>query len=522
MRAWIGIVAQRRNLGLSDDKAYACAWNIIASINPFPATLGRICPHPCESDCTRVGKDGAVAINALERFLGDWGLENGLRLPTLEGGPHPESIGVIGAGPAGLSFAYQMARRGYRVTVYEKEKKAGGMLQHGIPEYRLPETVLAREIARLIDIGVEFRLGTTIGRDVAMDALQTRHAAVFLGIGATRGLRLGIPGEDGAGVWTGVEYLAACNRGEAVELGTPVVVVGGGNTAMDAARTARRAGAHVTVLYRRTAAEMPAIAAKVEEALAEGVVIEFLAAPLRIQRAGAVVASVLAERMKLGDPDASGRRRPIPREHSEFMVPADSVIEAVSQAPDWSQLGRGPDVASVSLGSSILSGGDLLGLGIAALAIAQGRRAAEELHAKLRAFKSSSPTSPLGSESPRVKADYYAPREPIVAPMLSVTVRLANPDAEVTATISEEQFVGEVQRCFSCGLCFGCEHCFVYCNPGAFTRLAEATPGAYFALSLDRCDGCGKCIEVCPCGFLSLVPEAGTQPRRSVDCTTLP
>ena len=214
IRGWISVIAQRRKLGLWDAEAFSRAWRMVTDVNPFPATLGRICPHPCEAGCNRAGKDGAVAINALERFLGDWGLRQGLRLQQLEEDEKPESIGVIGAGPAGLSFAYQMARRGYRVTVYEKNAKPGGMLQYGIPEYRLPEDILAAEVGRIVALGVKLKLGTGIGREVSVPELRARHDILFLGIGALRARMLGIPGEDGGGVWTGTEYLASVNRGE--------------------------------------------------------------------------------------------------------------------------------------------------------------------------------------------------------------------------------------------------------------------------------------------------------------------
>ena len=511
VRGWIAIIAQGHKLGLTNEEAYARAFGVVTAVNPFPATLGRICPHPCEALCSRAGKDGAVAINALERFLGDWGLEQGLRLPALDEGPHPESIGVIGAGPAGLSFAYQMARRGYAVTIYEKEEAAGGMLQHGIPEYRLPGSVLAREVARLADFGVELRLNTAVGRDIAVQEVSSRHVAIFLGIGASCGLRLGIPGEDGRGVWTGVDYLAARNRGEAVALGNNAVVIGGGNTAIEAARTALRAGVRVTILYRRTAAEMLAFAREVAEALAEGVAIEYLAAPVAITRGDGVVNAVIAQRMQLGVADASGRRRATPIAGSDFVVPAESVITAVSQVPDLGHLegllGHNVDAHDfVPQGSFALLGGDVLGPGIAGRAIAQGRQAAEELHAKLRRLDAPREAAPR--DAARVKPDCYAPKARVAVPELAVAARLANPDAEVAATISEEQFVGEAERCFSCGSCFGCERCFTYCNPGSFTRLSQPGPGAYFALTLDRCEGCRKCVEVCPCDCLSVATDA--------------
>ena len=515
VRGWIGVIAQRHKLGLTDGQAYTRAWSMVTSVNPFPATLGRICPHPCESGCNRGGKDGAIAINALERFLGDWALQQRLALPLLDEGRQPESIGVIGAGPAGLSFAYQMARRGYRVTVYETQDKPGGMLQYGIPQYRLPEEVLAAEIERVLAVGVELRTGTAVGRDVSIAELRERHAALFVGIGAGRGRTLGIPGEDGTGVFTGTEYLGARNRGEAVALGERVIVVGGGNTAMDAARSARRGGAQVTILYRRSAAEMPAIAGEVMAAIDEGIDIRHLAAPVRIDRDGDRIRAVVAHQMALGDVDASGRRRSMPVAGSEFELPANAVIAAVSQETDWSHLedlgasaagAHSPATAELSAG--IFAGGDALGPAIAGRAIAQGRQAAEAMHARLRGLPTDA-RMPAGSIVPTAvaKADFYVPRPRASLPSLAVDARLAQPDAEVDRTIGEGAFQDEVARCFSCGLCFGCEHCFTYCNAGGFTRLEQPQPGAYFALSLDSCEACRKCIEVCPCGYLSAVPR---------------
>jgi NADPH-dependent glutamate synthase beta subunit-like oxidoreductase len=227
IRGWVTTIAQRKKLGLTDAEAYGLAWRRIVSVNPFPAVMGRICPHPCESGCNRIGKDEAVSVNQMERFIGDWALRAGLKLARLEADRKPESIGVVGAGPAGLSFAYQMARRGYPVTVYERYPKAGGMLRYGIPVYRLAEEVLDAEIQRILDLGVELELNTRIGRDISFERLESRHPIIFLGIGAHKGQLLGVPGEAGTGLWTGTEYLSRINQGEAVSLGRRVVVIGG-------------------------------------------------------------------------------------------------------------------------------------------------------------------------------------------------------------------------------------------------------------------------------------------------------
>lgn len=511
IRGWIGLVAQRDKMGLTDHESFRRAWGVLAAMNPFPATLGRVCPHPCEDRCNRKDKDGPVAINALERFLGDWALEDGTPLPVLaDPGSRTESVGVIGAGPAGLSFAYQMARRGYQVTVYEGAERAGGMLQFGIPEYRLPERILAGEIQRILDLGVELRLNTVVGRDISVAQLRQSHQVVFLGLGAGRGLRLGVPAEAGEGSWTGVEYLALVNRGEPPELGDQVVVVGGGNTAIDAARTARRAGAAVTLLYRRTRAEMPAIAAEVDEALAEGVEPVWLASPVAVLRNEAgQVRGVTVQRMELGPADASGRCRPVPVEGSEYDLPATSVIAAVSQEPDWEGLGElQPDTRWLAggprggVGDGVWAGGDSLGLGLAGSAIGQGRLAAEAADARLRGVPPPElPEDPFPSKS--VKPDFYPGQLPIVPPHLSAEASLAAPEAEPHGTISEEEFLHEVTRCFSCGLCYGCEQCFMFCNQEGLIREGAGAPGSYFSLRLERCQSCGKCVDLCPCGFLS-------------------
>jgi len=518
IRGWIGTVAQREKTGLSLEEAYTRAWRMIADVNPFPSVLGRVCPHPCEEHCNRSELDEPLAINAMERFLGDWAIDAAVPLARVEAGPQEEWIGVVGAGPSGLSFAYQMARRGYRVTVYESKGQAGGMLRYGIPDYRLPPHILDAEIGRIFDLGVELQLNMIVGRDIALEELKSRHATVYLGIGAQMGRGLGIPGEEGPSLWTGTDYLAGVNCGESVDLGDRVVVVGGGNTAVDAARTARRTGAQVTILYRRSRAEMPAIAEEIDDALEEGIELVLLAAPTRIERlADGKLSGMVACRMELGKPDESGRRRPIPIPGSDYSVTTDSVITAVSQAPmleGFEALDRDGNWlltdAAGSPGDGLLAGGDALGLGIAGNAIVQGRRAAEELHARLRGLSLSEVKADRRVDGrPAITSDEvmldYKPQVPAAqTPKLTGDERVEMGGAEVAGTITEEEFLAEASRCYSCGSCFGCEQCSMFCTPGCFTKLEEVGPGVYFTLTLDQCGECGKCVEVCPCGFLEV------------------
>lgn len=514
IRGWIGMVAQRHKTGISRDEALAQAWRLIADVNPFPATLGRICPHPCESNCNRAELDEPLAINAMERFLGDYGINSGLPLPRSRNKDATEWVGVVGAGPSGLSFAYQMARRGYRVTVYDAREKAGGMLRYGVPDYRLPQDVLEAEIQKILDLGVELKLNTRVGADVSLAELRSTHSCLYLGIGAGMGRALPIPGGDGVSVFTGADYLARINNGEHIDTGSPVIVVGGGNTAIDAARCARRGGAEVTILYRRSREEMPAIAHEIEDALEEGIELILLATPVAVERdADGAVTGVVVQRMQLGEPDSSGRRRPLPVSGSEFHLAAESVIAAIAQTPvldglesldhdgDW--LITDPHGA---VDADVMAGGDAISPGIAGEAIIQGRHAAEALHARLRGLEAVPCSDPV---LPAINAEHVLlASKPgcgaVHQSKLSGEERIAAGMGEVARTITEEQFLAEVERCFSCGSCYGCEQCYMYCTSGCFTKIEEPGPGMYFSLNLDQCKECGKCIEVCPCGFLEV------------------
>jgi NADPH-dependent glutamate synthase beta subunit-like oxidoreductase len=512
IREWLALIAQRGKQKIGDDEALTAAFEILVNTNPFPSVLGRVCPHPCERQCNRIAKDGAVSINALERFIGDWSLERKLPLPRLELEEKPESIGVVGAGPAGLSFAYQMARRGYRVTIYEATHRAGGMLYWGIPFYRLPAQVLQAEIDRVIHMGgIEIKFNTSVGKDIASADLRNRHQVIFISIGAHKGRALAIAGEAGKGAFTGVDYLRRVANGETIDLGKSVAVIGGGDTAIDAARMARRARAEVTILYRRTRGEMPAIDSEIEDALKEGVRIDYLSVPIEVKRDGDEITSVVVQKTELGEPDDSGRRRPIPVEGSEYEIKINAIIAAIAQDPDYEPLGEfkpdamtyAPD-ATGKVKEGVWAGGDALTIGIAAAAIGHGRRAAQAVHAQLRGLALPQKSEQVAVGRERIKVEAYESKARAQRARRPVEQWLSEPDLEIDRGITREGFFDEVARCFSCGLCYGCERCWMFCTPSCFVKVEEPRPGRYYTIALYKCDGCEKCAAECPCGFLDI------------------
>ncbi len=458
------------------------ALDLVRDKNPFPGITGRVCHHPCEEVCERAKVDEPIAICALKRAAADRAGEE-----ELWGGPEVAAssgkrAGVIGSGPAGLLCAFDLAQRGHAVTVYEALPVVGGMLAVGIPSYRLPRDVLAGEVGVLERMGVEFKLSTPVGEKVAFDDLLKRYDAVFMAPGCHVSRRLGMPGEDLPGVVGAVEFLRAFNLGEGVEVGRRVVVVGGGNAAIDAARTALRLGAEkVTIVYRRSRVEMPANEEEIEEAEHEGVEILYLANPTKAIGEGKLE-KIECIRMQLGEPDASGRRRPVPIEGSEFAVEVDMLIPAISQSPELGFLTEGhgialtrwgtPEVEEVTLQTSVekvFAGGDAVtGPATYIEAMAAGRKAAESIHRFFAGQDMCEGREGEGSRPTDVEADVEGatPRARVKLPALSLEKRSGSFE-EVVSSLSEDAAREEADRCLACGGCAECMECVRVCEAEA-------------------------------------------------------
>ena len=496
-QGYIALIAEGR---------YRDALEVIKQYNPFPATVGRVCGHPCESECARGEVDEPVAICSLKRFVADWvysqapadapeaAAGSGRELSPFPLKPkelppeHKRRVAVVGSGPSGLTAAYFLARMGYQVTVFEALPVAGGMMRVGIPAFRLPRELLEREIQAIFAEGVSLRLNTPV-RDLRR-LFEDGYSAVYLAIGAHEAQKLRIAGEDAAGVYHGVPFLRAVSLGEAPELGERVLVVGGGNTAIDSARTARRLGAEqVTLLYRRTRAEMPASSWEVPAAEEEGVQVEVLAQPIEVLSENGRISGVRCIRMQLGDEDASGRRRPVPIEGSDFQIECDALIAAIAQAPEISFLAsdHGLEISRhgtlvvdketlATVQPGVFAGGDAAsGPGMLIEAIAAGRRGALSIDRFLRDVDLLTPRErlplPVAKWSPEEIAEKMGQGQVDVRPRAEMAEvapaeRLGG-FQEVELGLTEEQARGEALRCLRCGLCSECYQCVLACGAEA-------------------------------------------------------
>jgi NADPH-dependent glutamate synthase beta subunit-like oxidoreductase len=488
----------------AEDGSYETAWRRLVNDNPFPAIMGRVCYHPCESACNRAELDSAVGINSVERFLGDEAIRQGWQLPAPTA-PTGQRVLIVGAGPTGLSAAYQLRLRGHDVEIHEAGSQPGGMMRFGIPTFRLPRNILDAEVDRLLTLGITVKLNTRV-TDLAQTMREGRFDAAFLAIGAQLSHRAYIPAGQAAKILDALAVLSDAAGGERPQLGRRVVVYGGGNTAMDAARTAKRLGAQdAIVVYRRTQAQMPANEIELREALDEGVEVKWLRT---ITQVGDGVLTL--EKMRL---DATGK--PQPTGENEELT-GDSVILALGQDVERTMLDSLPGIevvggvvqvdGSMMTGRpGVFAGGDMVpSARSVTVGIGHGKAAAANIDrwlCRVEPFAPRETVTPVafGSLNPW----YYSDAPHAVRPRLDAARRIAD-FSEVVGGLDSDTALYEARRCMSCGNCFGCDNCFGVCPDNAVLKI-EGAHG--YAIDYDYCKGCGLCAAECPCGAIKMEPE---------------
>jgi NADPH-dependent glutamate synthase beta subunit-like oxidoreductase len=489
-------------------EGYERGWRKLMEDNPFPAIMGRVCYHPCETACNRGQLDEAVGINSVEGFLGDYAIEQGWRIdPPIE--TSGKRVLVVGAGPSGLSAAYHLTRLGHEVTIHEAGPMAGGMMRFGIPKYRLPRDVLDAEVGRILDMGVKLELNTKV-TNILESKDEGSFDAAFLAVGAHIGRRAYIPAGEAAKILDAVSMLRSLEEGEKPLLGRRVVVYGGGNTAMDAARTAKRLGAsEAIVVYRRTRERMPAHDFEVEEAEEEGVMMKWLSTIKHADEG-----KLLVERMELDDAGF-----PQPTGEIEELE-ADSLVLALGQEADLSLLEGvpglevedgvvrvGPDMMTGHEG--VFAGGDMVpDERTVTVGVGHGKQAARHIHAWLAGERHDPGPRPELVTFDMLNTWYYADAPRTHRERLEAARRSETFDPVVHA-LDETTALFEARRCLSCGNCFSCDNCYGVCPDNAVIKLSDA-PNANengYAVDLDYCKGCGICVSECPSGAIRMEPE---------------
>lgn len=501
------------------------AWKCLVEVNPLPAITGRVCPHPCENACNRAQLDEPIAIHAVERFLGDEAIANNWAYPVAPINTSAPEIAIIGAGPAGLSAAYHLIKRGYRAVIFDDRTEAGGTLRTALPAYRLPRQVLDAETQRLLSLpGIRFQPRTRLGRDMDLRELQTQYPAVFLAPGAQRSQSWSIDGAIPHDLHYGLELLQQWVDIGSVPTPKSVAIVGAGNTAVDMARVMKRAGVpEVHIISHKpiprqgipASEAMPAIPREVQEALEEGVIIhEYRGIRRLILRGERVVGIELVHMKKLMQP--SGKLKRIAFEGTETILNVEQVIPAVGQVLDPTGFETLADNRSYfkvdqwgqfADHTGIYAGGDAVGnAGTVTAAIGDGRRAAQAIdHAlKIKALPENNVKKSV--DYSELNINYYEPAFRVQEPVLPVEQRIG--DNEIITSLNSPMITKESQRCFSCGNCLACDNCWTLCPDTAVLKIKElASDGSHYVFDYDYCKGCGLCAHECPCGYIEMVEE---------------
>jgi NADPH-dependent glutamate synthase beta subunit-like oxidoreductase len=487
----------------AEEGNYEAAWREIMRNNPMPAVMGRVCYHPCEGGCNRAKLDSPVGIHAIERFLGDEALRQGWKV-NVEAKPSGKHVLIVGAGPSGLACAYHLALLGHKATIYEAGPFAGGMMRFGIPKYRLPRDILDGEIRRIQEMGVTIRLNQKVA-DLAETMKQEKFDAVFLAVGAHLAKRAYIPAGDAAKIVDAIGMLRGMESGEKPLLGRRVLIYGGGNTAMDAARSAKRLGATETiVVYRRTREKMPAHDFEVQEAMDEGIMFKWLST-IKAEQGG----TFTIEKMKLDD-----KGKPQPTGEFETME-ADSLVLALGQDVDLSFLEKvqglkitdgvvevSPQMMTGCKG--VFAGGDMVPADrTVTVAVGHGKKAARNIDAYLRGTTYQPAPKHEVADFDKLNTWYYTDAPQTEQPLLE-KARRESTFEEVVGGLDENNALFEARRCMSCGNCFECDNCFGVCPDNAVIKLG---PGNRFKFNYDYCKGCSMCATECPCGAIKMEPE---------------
>ena len=500
------------------EDAWKEAWETIVTMNPFPAVMGRICPHPCQKGCNRQYHDESVAINALEQAVGNYGIEAGLKLPA----PGPDSgkrVAVIGGGPAGLSAAYQLRRRGHAVTIYDANEKLGGMVLYGIIGYRVDRRVLEAEIKRITDLGVELKMGVRVGKEVTLEQLEADYDAVFVGVGAQVGRGLPIEGFEAVkGATNAIDFLRNYEvMGDDIPVGKKVIVIGDGNVAMDVARLALRLGSEAVIVSGVPREEMACFENEFDDAAREGTIMHYQTGVTGLLSGENGVRGLVCSRMVKKEKGEDGWNSPIPffrykSSGETFEIDGDMVVAAIGQTTDmqglesiasgrpWLKVDRHFRVAGKQ---KVFGGGDAIKVDLITTAVGHGRKAAEAIDAFLKG-------EPLPEQGYREvtkvqKQDtlYFFHSSQAKRQTIEPEEVVGNHD-ELLVALQREVAQAESTRCMSCGLCFDCKQCVSFCPQEAVTRFLDNPEGEKVYTDYTKCVGCHICSLVCPSGYIQM------------------